>query len=121
MDGDFQAFRACFQLPQVMETFSGPHRVEGEDDLQRIFCKIREYYRTEGITHMIRRCVSAEYRDEATIASTHESRLIRGGSVLARSPYPVFSILSKVNGNWLIAFSQYAIADEPDLARALEG
>lgn len=103
--GDFDTFRDCFLLPQVMETFSGRREIRSTEDLRSIFDNVRGGLAASGVTHMVRRCLSAEYRDPRTIAATHETRLIRTGAILARDPYPVFSLLRHVDGDWRIAYS----------------
>ena len=118
MAGDAEDFCDCFLLPHRIELFDSSNVVETRDDLQAIFFAMRDYLLRHGITEMIRQCVDAEFTDDDTISTTHISRLLRG-SELMQAPYPVYSIVRRIDGVWKIAHGKYAIANSPELDRAL--
>ena len=119
-NGDFELFASCFALPQEMETPEGRKLVESMADLRAVFDGVRDYFRGAGVTKMERRSISARYAAEDRIEATHLSRLIGGGRAI-QSPYPVFSVLLKRDGEWRVSDSKYAISDSPAHRRALSG
>ena len=120
MAGDFAGFAACFALPQEIDTFVGPRKIETLEELEATFKDVGRHYRSLGVTQLVRHCVDARFRDEDTVESTHETRLLNG-DILAQAPFPVFSILKRTDEGWKIASGQYAIADAPAHNAALNG
>lgn len=120
LTGDADAFADCFALPQKIDTLDGQRILETRQEVVNTFEAVRENYRIEGITLMDRRIVSAEFRDENTMHSTHESRLLRG-DILVRDPFLAFTIFRRSEGVWQIAYSQYVITDSAAHNRALTG
>ncbi len=106
--GDFDAFAAAFHLPNTMTTSSGTIVVEDEDHLRRVFNGVREKLKNAGITELVRFVEVAEFRSPTQIASTHISYLLSGGSQL-EDPYPVFSIIELIDGDWKGVSSDYAV------------
>lgn len=86
--------------------------------LRRIFETITGHYQSVGLTDMLHHIVNAEYLDEQTISSTHESRLLQGTNLL-QAPYPVHSIIKKTEAGWKVAKSSYAARDDTLAGRAL--
>lgn len=120
MSGDFETFQACFILPQEMETFEGLQRIETTAQLRKIYDAVRRYHARLAVTYMARNCLEAEYRDDDTVEATHETRLLSGQRLIQR-PFPVFSVLKRVDGVWHVASTKYAIVDAPELSQALKG
>jgi len=120
VQGDFETFADCFLLPQDMETFEGRRSIETRDQMREIFEAVRQFHQRSGVTELVRHCVEAEFRTEDIVEATHESRLVAGERLIQR-PYPVFSVLKRVDGVWRVASSQYAIVDAPGLNQALIG
>ena len=118
MAGDADAFCACFALPHRIELFDSTNLIETPEDLKAVFFAMRGFLLRHGITEMVRHCIEAEFVDEDTISSTHMSRLLRGHELM-QPPYPVYSIVKRIEGAWLIAHGKYAVANSPDLDRAL--
>ena len=108
MTGDFAVFRGCFSLPQTLEAFDGRRLVETPADLRDVFDGVRSHFSNLGVTFLERHCVEASFSNPDTVLATHESRLI-SGSTLVQRPYPVFSVLRRIDGDWKITHSKYAI------------
>ncbi|WP_300033833.1 hypothetical protein [uncultured Roseobacter sp.] len=120
MAGDFELFLTCFQLPYRLETFEGNRVLNTSEDLRVVFDAVRAHYNKCGVTQMFRHCVEARFRDPATIAATHETRLI-SGTVITQEPFAVYSILEHTGEKWVITSSSYAIGDREDHNSALLG
>lgn len=120
MTGDFDLFASCFLLPQKMETFQGRRDIETLSDLREVFDGVTLHFKRKNATQLERHCIEARFRDPDTVVSTHMSRLVSGSS-LVQKPYPVMSVLKRVDGIWQISDSMYAIEDEESHARALSG
>ncbi len=116
LSGDFDAFSAVFHVPQTMATMAGPIYMETVEDMQRAFDDMHTHFRAIGVTEMIRKCVSAEYKSPTRIESTHVSDLLHNGKRL-NEPYPVFSSLEKIDGQWKVTSGEYAL--EPSNGQAL--
>lgn len=118
MEGDFDAFAHCFHLPHEIETFAGSNLIETRDGLREVFRLVRHRYVALSVTELARFIISAEYTDETTIKSAHESRLMNGKH-LVQEPFPCFSVIRRIDGIWRVANSSYAIADCRELQNAL--
>lgn len=116
--GDFEEFACHFRLPALIETFEGKSILETENDLRTVFCGAHEYYARHNLEDLYRNCVEANYRDDDTIESTHETRLISHG-VLIIPPFPVFSILRRFDRAWKIVQSSYAVSQADEFHNAL--
>ena len=120
LEGDFETFADCFELPQEMDTFHGRNLVQTREELRAVFDAVLQYYRSMGVTEMARHCVEAEFVGPDTVQATHQSRLL-AGTELVLTPYPALSVLKRKDGVWRVASCQYAISDAPDLNDALAG
>jgi len=116
--GDFAAFRSVFHVPQTMATMAGPIFMETEDDMRRAFDEMHSYFKGLGVTNLVRQVVVAEYSTPARIASTHTCDLLCNGQYLSDS-YPVFSIIERIDGNWKVTKSEYALEATNGQAMAL--
>ncbi|MCK0095546.1 hypothetical protein MWU60_08175 [Yoonia sp. F2084L] len=108
MSGDFDAFAAVFHAPQVMATMAGPVHMETVDDMRRAFDGMHEHLTAMGVTHMYRTVVAAEFKAPSMIESTHVTELLQDGKRL-NEPYPVFSVLKMIDGNWKVTGGEYAL------------
>lgn len=118
--GNFEQFRACFQLPQLMDTFASRRHLETASDLHDVFDHVRGHFQSIGVTSLNRRCVEAVFRDEDTVVTTHESRLVTHGQNL-HEPYFALGTIQRFDGVWKITFSQYAIAGSDEHSMAMMG
>ena len=118
LSGDFKAFAAVFHVPQVMTTMAGSINMETIEDMRRAFDDMHLYFKTAGVTDMVRTCVAAEYKSPTLIETTHVSDILHSGKRL-REPYPVFSILEKTNGDWKVTGGEYALESTNGQALAL--
>ncbi len=116
LSGNFDAFAAVFHVPQVMATMAGPIHMETMDDMRRAFDEMHQHFKAIGVTEMVRTCVAADYKSSTRIESTHVSDLLHNGKRLSE-PYPVFSVLEKVDGDWKVTGGEYAL--EPSNGQAL--
>ncbi len=116
MTGDFDAFAAVFHVPQFMATMAGPVHMETVDDMRRCFDEMHQHFKGIGVTELVRACVAAEYKSPTRIESTHVTELLQNGKRL-NEPYPVFSVLEKIDGDWKVTGGEYAL--EPSNGQAL--
>lgn len=120
MSGEFELFLSCFLLPNEICTSDGCRMIRTAEDLRDMFDGVRQHFRVQNVTHLIRNCIGAEFIDPDTIRSTHVSRLV-SGTLYCQEPYPVISTVNRTGGAWLISHSEYAIVGEPLHVRALSG
>ncbi|MEM6408770.1 MAG: hypothetical protein AAF700_10160 [Pseudomonadota bacterium] len=106
--GEFDRFASAFKFPHVVTTMEKTIRIETPQDMKRLFDNLRDTYDRIGLTHMVRECVAAHFRTPERLEVTHVSQMMAGTRRL-EEPFPVFSILEKINGSWLISSSDYAI------------
>ena len=118
--GDFDEFADCFVYPREIETFTGKRLLANREDAREVFENVRLHYRSKGVTQVVRHCVDAAFEDEATIASTHETRLLRD-NLLVQDPFVVLSTLIRTARGWKIGSTKYAIRDAPAHNTALSG
>ena len=108
MTGDFAKFAACFALPHVIETFEGSQNLETQDDLLNVFRSARRQIVRSGANALERQCLDAKFVAEDRLETRHNSRMMNGPT-LVRASYPVFSVVIRLNGQWLIKSGIYAV------------
>lgn len=118
MEDDFDALADCFEFPNRVESESGVRIVATRDELKTIFIALVRTLKQRGVTHYERRCLAAEFRGPDEVATTHETRLMHGSQMLS-TPYPAFGTITRINGNWKITTSQYAVTNTPEIDKAL--
>ena len=106
---NYAAFRDCFALPTVVETFRSRCALTTEDELSAFFEEVTRIRRGQHIQLLDRRSLSAEFRDASTIAAMHQTRHVYLGNILGDKAHVGFSILHLQDGLWRVAFSQYTV------------
>ena len=112
---------ACFEYPQVLETIAGKLLVESEDDIFKMYARVRSYFEANGVRDIVRTVVSAEFLSPTMVGSTHVSQLLLEDGTPFRAPYPSYSILRESGGVWRVASTMSAILDAPEHNVALSG
>lgn len=120
VSGDFAAFALCFHLPQMITTPLGVRIISTRAELFDVFTQVRSHLFGSGAVMLSRTCVKADFATEDTIFTIHEG-LVVGKKGALRAPYEVFAVLQKKEGNWRVAYSDYAIGDSMNHCRALLG
>jgi len=120
MTGNFEQFQDCFELPQDMDTFAGRQHLKTVDDLRAVFDHVRGHFHSIGMTSLNRRCLEATFRNDETVVTMHESRVVTRGHHL-REPYYALGTIQRIDGVWKITFSQYAISGSDKHSLALMG
>ena len=118
LKGDFESFASVFNTPQLMATMAGPIYMETTEDMRRAFDEMHKHLKGIGATHMVRKCVVAEYTSPTRIEATHTCELLMNGKRL-NGPYPAFSVLEKIDGNWMVTGSEYALEANDGQALAI--
>lgn len=115
---DFAEFEACLTLPYTIETFEGRRVLNTSEELRSLFAAVRGHHRKNGVTAMARHVIEAAFKDPETVEATFETRLLNG-TVLTQKPYPVFSVLKYIDGEWRASSMTFAIGDSPSHNAAL--
>ena len=108
LQGGFEAFAACFHLPQTLTTTDGMRIIRTREELEQLFYDLRSYYSEIGVQMLTRQPVKAEFTNEFTILAVHQTCVI-GQQGLMRDPYEVLTILQYKEGSWAASFSDYAL------------
>ncbi len=119
MQQDFDSFAAVFGLPQTMTTEQREIRLVTRDDLKTTFDQMCAYFQSLGVTELRRVCEAAEFHGPDRVEATHISYVIGDGKDLT-PPYPVYSVLERLQGRWKITSSDYALSDDKPQAQALD-
>ena len=107
MSNDFDAFRACFRLPHIADTFEGQNVIETEEELRAVFNNIRARFMEMGVTDFVRHVIAAEFQKDDLIVVTHETRLMHNNHLL-QDPYPNYGSIALIDGEWKIVDAMYA-------------
>lgn len=113
LQNDFDAFQACFKIPQLVETSEGKRLVETIDEFRVVFLNMQENLRERCVVDVVRSVVSAEFLEKDVIGSTHVAVRIDADGNKMCPPYPVYSILRRDSNNvWRIESSIYAFVED---------
>lgn len=111
MTRDFDSFSGAFALPQLIRTSTSEVVLTRREDLRKMFDALCDHFEANNVTYLGRRCVAADFRTPDRVEATHVSSVLAGDREVS-PPYPVFSVLERIEGNWQIISSEYAIDDE---------
>ena len=117
---NFDAFAPHFRLPITAGSFDGDHLAETMEDLRRIFDGVVGCQKSRSVTDMVREVIASSFIDEDTIGSTHMTYLLSGTQMVI-APYACHSILRRVDGEWSVAESRYAVDTHTKLSAVLAG
>ena len=115
---DFEDYARMLRVPHDVSSFGPDIRLETRDDLQRLFNNMCNKFREQGITNYIRTCLAATFDGPDAIIGAHETRLMSGTHVVEQ-PYPVKSVLRKIDGNWMVCESDNAVDLKSSIGRVL--
>ncbi len=118
MQQDFESFAAVFGLPQTLTTENREIRLVTRDDLEATFQKMCQHFQSLGVTELRRTCEAAAFDGPDRVTATHTSYVIANGEPVL-PPYPVFSVLGRIDGFWKIMQSEYALRDDDPQAKAM--
>ena len=119
MSGDFEGMASHFHLPYFLETADGRRKVTTTEEMSDLFEDVRKFHRENGVTDLVRTVISANVLSPDAIGSTHVSRLIGHDSTPMKDPFPTYSLINLLVGDWKIASSIYVVLDNPGLSDAL--
>ncbi|MDX8348206.1 hypothetical protein SLH49_09420 [Cognatiyoonia sp. IB215446] len=119
MQHDFESFASAFGLPQTMTTAESEIRLLTRDDLRTAFEQMCECFQSMGVTELRRVCEAAAFCGPDRVEATHTSYVLAHGNDVV-PPYPVFSVLERLQGQWKITSSDYALAADQPQAQALD-
>ena len=117
---DLPLYLSCFVLPHRVQTFEGQRTVADTQALTEIYHDVRRTFSRLRVTALERRCTQAVFLAPDRVKSHYESRVLSGTQIVLR-PFPALTELLHVDGDWRVGDCQYAIADAPQLVRALLG
>jgi len=114
MTDNFDVFRPAFHLPHDLETFEGKIVISTVDELRAIFDAVVSELKRLGATDLVRYCAEAEFTSDTVIKSAHVSNTMRG-ALRIKDPTSAYSVFEKIDGDWRIISSTYAVPDDDKL------
>ncbi|WP_323771116.1 hypothetical protein [Antarctobacter sp.] len=112
--GDLEATLEWCDLPCTLESLDGRIIATTTAELRAICAAFIDKLKSKQFTHMVRRCLEAEFKGDDTIWAAYETRYIRSGNLLTEDPYVSFIILKRAPDRWKISMIQFAvIGDSP--------
>lgn len=117
--GDFDAFAACFKLPQTLSTMDGVRHLQTRDDMYRTFREVRAHYAALGLDRLDRWVEAALFDGSGVIRSAHVTHMLSATGQLLKPPFVSLSRLELHDGLWLISGNHYTVSAETDHGKAL--
>ncbi|MEL7090217.1 MAG: hypothetical protein AAFN94_00645 [Pseudomonadota bacterium] len=107
LSGDFRTFAARVALPYRIEVEGAEVICKTLEDLKKIYRQAHQHLTQLGVSLLHRDCIAVEFKDERTIVSTHETRLLSRG-LLVDDPYPAMQTLVRGDdGVWRVQSGVY--------------
>lgn len=118
ISGNVDATLEWCDIPCTLESMQGRTVATTEAEMRAICVAFIEGLKARRLTHMVRRCLQAMFKDDNTIWATYETRYIRDGKLLTEDPYLAFVILRRRADRWKISSMQFAVSSDslPNLA-----
>ncbi|MDG1471950.1 MAG: hypothetical protein P8Q26_10400 [Ascidiaceihabitans sp.] len=115
MSGDFGSFASAFHLPQHLAMDGKKVLISTRSELKSVFDNMHAHFKSMGVTELLRFIEAASFTSPTRITATH---VIRNGQRLD-APDPVYSVIEKIDGNWLIVSGDHALDEKSGQGRAL--
>lgn len=110
ISGDIEATLDCCDIPCTLESMEGRVVATDLEEMRAICVAFIARLKAMGLTHMVRRCIAAEFKAPDTIWATYETRYVRDGQLLSEEPYAGFVILRHREDRWKISTMQFAVS-----------
>lgn len=119
ISGDIDETLAWCDLPCTLESVEGRTVATTEAEMRAICTAFIAGLKAKRLTHMVRRCLEATFKDEHTIWAAYETRYIRDAKLLSEEPYAGFVILRHTGERWKISSMQFAVSSDSPVNVAL--
>ncbi|SDW93607.1 hypothetical protein [Litoreibacter albidus] len=110
MSGNVDGLMDFCAIPCSMESGEGRAVATTEAEMRAICSDFINRLRAKQVTHMVRRCLEALFKDGDTIWATYETRYVAKGNVFPEAPYGAFAVLRRVNDRWRFKTLQFAVS-----------
>lgn len=112
--GDVDATLEWCDIPCTLKSIQGSVVATTTAEMRAICQTFIDKLKMKGLTHMVRNCLEAEFRDENTIWATYHTRYVGQGNLLTGDPYNAHIILRRTGDRWKISAMQFdATNDSP--------
>ncbi|GAA4223879.1 hypothetical protein J4E08_23055 [Sagittula sp. NFXS13] len=120
MSGDIDTMMAYSDIPCAIETLSGRVIAANTSEMRAICEALVCSINAKKLSHMVRRCFEAEFKDDDTIWATYETRFLRNGVELAEDTYTSFIILKKRIDGWRFSGIQLLVSEGDPVSATLK-
>ncbi len=110
--GDIDEILRWCDFPCTLESPGRRVNVTDQTMLRSIAEAFVEQVRGKRVTHIVRRCLEANFQDENTVTATYETRFVRDGQMLSEDPYVSFVILRRREDRWKFSSMQFDVAGD---------
>lgn len=110
MSGDVEGTLAWCDIPCSLESVQGRAVATNVVEMRAICVAFIKNLKEERLTHMVRNCVEAIFKDDDTIWAAYETRYVGEGNFRSEDPYCGFVILRRKLGKWKISNMQFAVS-----------
>ncbi|SMX43523.1 hypothetical protein [Maliponia aquimaris] len=117
--GDIDETLAWCDMPCTLDSLEGRVVATTEAQMRAICATFIERLKDRNMTHMVRRCLEAEFKGPDAIWATYETRYVRAGNLLSGDPYVGFVILVRGADRWKISMLQVAVDGNSPAGEAL--
>lgn len=112
MARDIEATLGYCDIPCTLESLQGRAVARSRAEMRAICKAFILALEGKRLTHMVRRCIDAVYKETGCIWATYETRYVREGQLLTEEPYLSFAILKRRPGGWKVSAMQFAVAQD---------
>jgi hypothetical protein len=119
--GDIDAMMKFSDISCKMETFSGSVVATTAAEMRVICKKLVHSLQFRQVSHMVRRCLDAQFKGPETIWATYETRFIRADKEIAKDTYMSFIILNNRATGCKFSSIQVLVSDDDPISSNLKG
>ena len=98
--GNIDKMMEFTDVPCMIDTASGRLEAETVEEMRAICEQFALTLRKMCLTHIVRRCLDAQFKDPETIHAFYETRYIQHGTQIFRDPYRTFMIAKLRPQGW---------------------
>ena len=108
--GDVDGTLDFCDIPCTLESIEGRVVAMDREEMRAICKTFIAGLKAKRLTHMVRRCIAAEFKDPDTVWATYETRYVRDNQLLTEEPYTGFVILRHRGDRWKISAMQFDVS-----------
>lgn len=107
LHGNVDATLDCCDIPCTMESIEGRVVATNRAEMRAICVSFINKLKIKRVTHLVRNCLEARFKDQDTIWASYKTRFVGDGNMMQEDPYVGYVVLKRRADGWKISTMQF--------------